>query len=194
MCQKHKNLSLFVGVGLMGLVAWSVLASAAESGSGECTAKVNAEINALTKKNGGRRPSNAVQETLLTKCSEAQVGLVLEGLASKHTQESTTDKEARCQTSVKYAVANGKDTSGRSQEALVSDCLALPSDHDANCGYSSGDYSVVEAQKCVSKSASIASAHGVVAKAEKRVRKFDDPSGTTAPDDSSSGITGTSAQ
>jgi hypothetical protein len=91
-------------------------------------------------------------------------------------------------------VANGKDTSGRSQEALVSDCMALPSDHDANCGYSSGDYAVVEAQKCVSKGSSIASSHAVVAKAEKRVRKFDDPNDTATPGDSSSGVTGTSAQ
>jgi hypothetical protein len=193
MCQKRKNISLFIGVGLMGLVAWSAVVAAAQTGSAECTAKVSAEMATLVKKNGGRHASAATQENLLIKCSEAQLGLVLEGVASKHAQETSTEKEVRCQTSVKYAVTNGKDTSGRSQEALVSDCMALPSDHDANCGYSSGDYAAIEAQKCVSKGSSIASTHGVMAKAEKRVRKFDEPS-ETIPGDSSSGVTGTSAQ
>jgi hypothetical protein len=90
MSQQSKNVSLFVGLSLMGLAAWSALAAAAEKGSATCAAEVSAELNALAKKSGDRRPSGATQEKLLFKCSEAQVGLMLEGLASKHTQEGGT--------------------------------------------------------------------------------------------------------
>lgn len=192
MSERGQNWKLIVGVTLMGLVGWSAYASSAEIGSPACAAKVKDEVAALTRKNG-HAPSNSAQNNLLLKCSEAEVGLDVEGLFAKHSQEGTTDKESRCQNSVKFAKVNGLETSGRSDEALVNVCLALPSDHDPACGFPADgeSYFVVENQSCVSKASGITS-HGVVAKAEPRVRKHDgDPQGGY---DNGGGGTGGSAQ
>lgn len=185
-----KTWKLLVGVGLMGLTALSVIGSAAETGSPSCAAKVKDEMAALEKKNG-HHASNSVKNNLLAKCSEAEVGVDLEGLFANHSQENKADKEARCQTSVKFAVQNGLEKSKPPNEELVHQCMTLPSEHNPVCGFpaDADSYSVVENQRCVSKKTGITD-HQVVAKAEKAQRKLDQS--TAGESDDGSG--GASAQ
>jgi hypothetical protein len=184
MSQRGSNWKLILCMTLMGLVGYSAFAASAESGTPECAAEANAKVAALTTKNG-RHPSNEVRTNILATCSEKAVGRDLEGLFASHSQETLAQKEARCQASVAFAKAHG--LASGSDESLVQNCLSLPSDHNAACGFDS--YSVVDNQKCVTKSLGISS-RDFVAKGGKRVVPREggdsvdgvlDPGGTSGP-------------
>jgi hypothetical protein len=171
----------------------------ADQGTPACEAKVKSQVDALTQKNG-RHPSNEVRTNLLAKCSEAAVGVDLEGLFANHDLEKNSDKADRCETSAKFALDHGLDTGGRSREELVQLCLSLPSEHNPACGFPEDPdrYFVVENQRCVPKSAGLTGE--VVAKTDgTRVHHYDtDQDGGTddgeATDGQAADPSGSSAQ
>lgn len=104
-------------------------------------------------------------------------------------------KEERCRDA---ASSQSKlDESRRPLEELISVCLALPSDHDTNCGFpaSSDEYFVVEDQQCVTKIAGKSQEHSHARKVEARARPasfFNDPdtAGSADSSDEHDGATG----
>jgi hypothetical protein len=159
--KRRQTLSLILGLIAIGLVTLSIVASA--DGTAHCKAKVERQINGIEFRTGKQLSRDAVNR-LEQKCAEAEVGLALDQLYGNRHQGG--DKESRCMNSVKFALESGTEKSGRSEEQLMQVCMALPSTHEASCGFptSPDEYYVIDNQKCVTKAAGISSK--TLAKAE----------------------------